>query len=48
MALMNDTLKIQEIGITFKVPFAIMLGSVDIKYGFAAINIAADRGLVLP
>ena len=42
MALMNDPLQIQEVGITFEVPFAIDLGSVNVKYGFATINIAAD------
>ena len=47
MALMNDPLQIQEIGITFEVPFAIVLGGVNVKDGFTAINIATDCRLVL-
>jgi hypothetical protein len=47
MALMNDPLQIQEIGITFEVPFAIVLGGVNVKDGFTTINIATDCRLVL-
>jgi hypothetical protein len=47
MALMNDPLQIQEVGIAFEVPFTVVFRGVDAKYGFATINIAADCRLVL-